>query len=117
MNITEAKDFINTHGPMSKNWAAADKAKIKSLYNSDPSFAKFLKQQRKIDKKLSKWSEGKNGSDVGEDGGKGDKSEQTELPPEIEMGDGGSGGVDDDSVIEIDFDALKDMDEMFLYHN
>jgi len=127
LSLDEAMDAVDAYGADSNLWPRAVRDELLELQRSNEEFASYVEDVKRIDEMLANWDEADDGLDVGEDDWDGlddeDEDDQDEDDDQdSESEDGlltGAGGKpvdqddDDEEVIEVNPDRLKDMDEMF----
>jgi cobalamin biosynthesis protein CobT len=122
LNINDAMDLIDIYGADEDLWPTRDRDMLKDMIANDEDFADYVKDVKRIDDMLANWEEADDGLDVGEtdDDGRSDRDDDYDRDEDEEFESAGMGGPvmhdqdeDDDTVIEINPERLKDMDEMF----
>lgn len=121
LSINEAMDLIDIYGADEDLWPTCDRDALKHLKSVDEDFSDYVADVKRIDDMLSHWEEAADGLDVGEDddwGGPPSSDEdeddrETEFAPAAAVGASEEEEEDDETVIELNPERLKDMDEMF----
>lgn len=128
LSFNDAADLIDIYGADEDLWPKSDRDALKNLMAIDEDFADYVADVKRIDDLLSNWDEADDGLDVGEfdEDGTGtsefDRDEEEDEEDDEPMMGGGvvrapppekDEDEEDETVIEINPERLKDMDEMF----
>jgi cobalamin biosynthesis protein CobT len=112
VTLEDAIDVVDAFGPNPSQWPVYDRAAMESMVKTDSEFVDYVKQARDLDKLLDGWSEGDEGSDVGEDSdvkgdqGQDDDEDDQEQGEDQDDGEGvetpvGAINIDPNKVLEI----------------
>lgn len=121
ISINEAMDIVDAYGADSDLWPRKYRDTLLDMQKRDEDFAEYIEDTKRLDDMLSDWDEADDGVDVGEDDDWDgveddyDDSDSPENDAADQSSDPNSSPVrrPSDSVIEMDPERMKDMDDMF----